>query len=268
MGNVLKINIKGSGYVHRWNTPYPLLQRFQVDEMLARPGSEETGPNLAYRCECIDPSRFLVSVASVWDECDEFGRRGLSLCDGRVVELDVDAGDRVGVLVKEFFSIMAGHREYYEWIGRHVEALSLDADLTRVKELQQKLYPIRATPDKYTYQLVEHISRAILGRLHRDECRLCLTLDYPWDDQVAFACLIGALGLLGKSGSAHGGSSRPDSRTIFATRRYRGFVEITVSPDPISPDAAQVSPHGTRLKPPSRRSIWSFSRNKGMESEE
>lgn len=187
-----KVNIKTSGYSFVWLNPTPTFGERVVDGYLPETETDLFGPNVAFNSTRTSPDTFFVATTSSWPIRDEYGRLGLYLSQGKIIEVDREDPESVLSLYESFVGLLNSHRAAYETFGVLLERAANELDRPGVVKLLEEMN--RSTRFKFgerTAGLVEGLSDYLRARAGGSGEKIRVYTRFPWADELGLCALVG-----------------------------------------------------------------------------
>lgn len=221
---VLRLNVQDQGSTVLWMPGPPPVPNSEIDGLLPSPQEELCGPNLASCAIRLSKNRFFLATTSRWDIADQFGRHGLSLAQGAVVEAP---GITHTHLCQVFLALRETHEHLYSSLRSVLQKIATSAGgeernlVAKLHELAlqdiQMKEPTRSLVEKATANLVAGVSQ---------QDRVRLFSDFPDSTELGFCLLLGLLMNMPPGSRVGGGWLRDPSsyHHIVSSREVTGFT--------------------------------------------
>ena len=185
---VLKVNLSGSGYSFVWREK-PSFE-IDVDGYLPKAPTNVTGPNLAVCSMRLSTNSLLLGTVSRWGISDEFGRKGLILSQGHLVDLEAN-GSAIEVC-EYLLGLMRTHELYFDELGETLEYLAKHGKRNDAEDLIGKIEKTaKMELNTATSELINHLTARLKTETRESNDAIRVYTELPWSANLGSCALIG-----------------------------------------------------------------------------
>lgn len=243
LNSVLKLNIKNIGYQHVWMHESPILSFDQIEDAFQSLPSTKNGV-----CSTIiliklmsNQTLFLLGTVSKWNDIhDQYGRTNLALWHGCLFEIEKDNEDSIFnfiIFVHNLLNRFKRDNELDKEIRNITGNIASNSKYASIEYVKQFAFSLTKDVDSSSNELKEPFPKVFILKsadyLIHNASNQCtrVYLGFPWENNLAFYCLITYLMKSERIKSVATGfiSSPQDFDCIVSSRDISGFNYFDLS---------------------------------------
>jgi hypothetical protein len=188
---VLKLNLKDDGYSLVWLYPDDSLKNTDVEIYFPKIEDNIFGPNLGFTSERISHETIYIATTSRWNLKDEFGRKGLSLSQGIVINTNPTDPQLMSRVCSASSILLKIHKTRYKTLGELIGILAASGNESEARRIAIETFnSINQGSDDYDPLFMDFVNH-LKDELDHEKTRLRVYTDFPWSEEVGFLSLIG-----------------------------------------------------------------------------
>jgi hypothetical protein len=189
---VLKLNLKGRGESLVWHRPTPIIDDRQVDAFFPQTVSDLYGPNVGLSSARISRDLLFLTTTSTWNLKDEYGRKGIALSQGILINTDPREPSSLGDICSSFEVLLKIHRVRYQTLSEVLQYLAKQGNASEaqrlVVEISNSLDQVMGDCDS---KLITSLAMYLKSNLGSFSKGLRVDVNFPWSEDLGFFSLLG-----------------------------------------------------------------------------
>jgi hypothetical protein len=189
---VLKLNLKGRGESLVWHRPTPIIDDRQVDAFFPQTVSDLYGPNVGLSSARISRDLLFLTTTSTWNLKDEYGRKGIALSQGILINSDPSEPSSLGDICGSFEVLLKIHRVRYETLSEVLEYLATQGNVSDAQKLVVEIsHSFDQVKGECDSDLITSLVMHLESNLGRSTKKLRVDVSFPWSEDLGFFSLLG-----------------------------------------------------------------------------
>jgi hypothetical protein len=228
---VLKLNIKDYGDSLVWLYPHGSIQDRKVEDCFPHINAKHYGPNIAFTGNRISTKSLLLTTTSVWDSTDEFGRKGITLSQGILLEDNI-TGTGTSDIYIAFEALIRFHKVRYKDLQSLLQYVATQGTAEDSRKLAEEIFTsLGESKAGINFQQFQFLSEYLQSVLQHHHTKIRVSTKFPWSEELGFFSLIGLQATVNDVRSIAGGdiASFEDYQHISVSHDVPGYQYVDLN---------------------------------------